>query len=192
MTVIAGCGNERNPAQGPSAGRAGNSNVLPETCGAGERDALRTRTDTARGRLWVLGLDDVCVYDAAGKKLIRRIALPNWSVLRFVCMPDLALDRSGSAFVSSNVQARLWRIDADNFEVKEHEITLLGRERWDTGFGALAFAADGTLYALTSSVGSMWKIDIAKANASMIEPNNPPSNACAFTAQFMKDIERNR
>ena len=140
----------------------------------------------------MLGLDNVRVYDTVKKKLIRRIELPNGSVARFICDPDMVLDSSGSAFISSNVQAKLWRIDADSFEVKEHEISLHGREQWDIGFGALAFAADGALYALTSSAGSLWKIDIAKASASTIDPDNPPSRACALTAQFLKDFERSR
>jgi hypothetical protein len=182
--VMAGCSQERNPAQGPAAFRAGNVDVL--------HDGLRIRRDAARNRIWLLGLDDVRVYDAESKRLIRKIALPSWSVARFICDPDMVLDSSGSAIVSSNVQARLWRIDADSFEVKQHGISLQGREQWDVGFGALAFAADGTLLALTSSGGSLWKIDVAKASASMIEPNNPPSRACAFTTQFLKDFERSQ
>jgi len=174
MTVMAGCSNE------------GNRDRMDE------RDALRIKTDAARNRLWVLGVDDVRVYGAAKNQLIGKVVLPNWSVARFICMPDMALDGSGSAFISSNVQARLWRVDADSFEVKEHEIILHGREQWDVGFGALAFAADGALYALTSSAGSLWKIDIAKASASMIEPDNPPSRMCAFTTQFLKDFERSQ
>lgn len=174
-SVIAGCGREGNPEYRMD-----------------EQGSLRFRTDAARNRLWALGVDDVRVYDAAKKQLIRKIVLPNWSVARFICDPDMALDSSGSAYISSNVQAKLWRVDADSFEVKEHEISLRGREQWDTGFGALAFAADGALYALTSSAGSLWKIDVAKASASMIEPDNPPSKACAFTTQFLKDFERSR
>lgn len=180
--VMAGCSQERNPAQGPAAFRAGNVDVL--------HDGLSIRRDAARNRIWLLGLDDVRVYDAESKRLIRKIALPSWSVARFICDPDMVLDSSGSAIISSNVQARLWRVDADSFEVKEHGISLQGREQWDVGFGALAFAPDGTLLALTSSGGSIWKIDVARASASMIEPNNPPSRACAFTTQFLKDFER--
>ena len=192
MTVMTGCSNEGNPTQGATAGHADSNKALLEKYGKGERDALRVRTDTARSRLWVLGLDNVRVYDTVKKKLIRRIELPSGSVARFICDPDMVLDSSGSAFISSNVQAKLWRIDAESFEVKEHEISLHGREQWDTGFGALAFAQDGALYALTSSAGSLWKIDVAKASASMIDPDNPPSRACALTAQFLKDFERSR
>jgi hypothetical protein len=169
------------------SGFGGRGGAVPALAGD---DSLRIRTDTVRGRTWVLGLDDVRVFDTARKKLMRQIELPNWSVARTICAPDMVLDDSGSAIISSNVQARVWRVDADSFEVKEHEISLLGRERWDIGFGALTFAADGTLYALTSAAGSLWKIDIAKASAGMIEPANPPSTACAFSTQFLKDFER--
>ena len=193
MTAIAGCSKERDPAQFSTAGgHAGGDRPLPETYWKSEREIFRAKVDTARSTLWVLGLDDVRVYDTVKKELVRQVELPNWSVARFACMPDLALDRSGSAFISSNVQAKLWRIDVDSFEVNEHEISLLGRERWDVGFGALTFAADGTLLALTSTAGTLWKIDVATASAGMIEPNNPPSNGCAFTAQFLQDFERSR
>jgi len=182
--AVTGCSSESGPAQGAAADRAAYVDVL--------RDSLRVREDKARNRIWLLGLDDVRVYDAGSKRLVRRIALPGWSVARFICDPDMVLDGSASATISSNVQARLWQVDADSYEVKVHEISLLGRERWDTGFGALAFAADGALYALTSSVGSLWKIDVAQGSAVMIDPDNPPSKACAFSTQFLKDFERSR
>jgi len=86
-SVIAGCGREGGPEYAMD-----------------ERDSLRIRTDASRSRHWVLGLDHVRVYDTASKKLIRQITLPNWSVARFICEPDIALDKSGSAFVSSNVE----------------------------------------------------------------------------------------
>jgi hypothetical protein len=172
-SVIAGCGKEGNPEYRMD-----------------ERESLRFRTDASRNRLWVLGVDDVRVYDAAKNQLIGKVVLPGWSVARFVCMPDMGLDRSGSAFISSNAQSRLWRIDADSFEVKVHEISLHGREQWDTGFGALAFATDGALYALTSSAGSLWKIDVAKASASMIASDNRLLHVCELTASILSDFKR--
>ena len=193
MTATAGCSQERRSTQASTASRAASVKSLPaETYAEVERDAIRIRADTARARLWVLGLDNVRVYDAVTKKLIREVALPSWTVRRLVCDPSLALDRSGSAFISGNVTPTVWRIDADSFQVKKQEIQLQGREQWDTGFGALAFAADGTLYALTSVVGSLWKVDVAKASANMIQVNDPPEIECAFTAQFLKDFERSQ
>jgi len=165
----------------------GGGGAVPEMMG---RDSLRTRTDALHGRTWVLGLDNVRVYDTAKKTLIRQIGLPSWSVVAFICMPDIALDRRGSAFISSNVQSKLWRVDADSFEVKQFEISLLERERWDIGFGALAFAADGTLFAMTSSANSLWKIDIAMGRASLVELYPPPVKACALTGKGAGRIER--
>jgi hypothetical protein len=164
--LAAGCGSEGPRAQGQDAA----STVA--------RDALRVRTDAARGRLWVLGVDDVRVYDAGGKRLIRRLVLPGWSVARFVCNPDLALDRSGAAIISSNVQSRLWQVDGETFAVTEREIALTGRERWDTGFGALVFAGDGSLLALTANAHSLWKLDLAGARGSLVETYNPSLKAC--------------
>jgi len=192
VTVMAGCSNEGNPARSSPAARADSNDLRLQAYGIVEQDAIRIRKDTARNKLWVLGLDDVRVFDTTKKQFIRKIVLPNWSVARFICAPEMVLDSSGSALISSNVQSRLWRIDADSFEVKQHEIRLQGREQWDTGFGALAFAADGVLYALTSSAGSLWKIDVAKASATLIELKGPPLLGCAFTAQFLNDFERSR
>ena len=183
MTVMAGCGNEGKPTQSSMADRTGSDIALLEKHGTGERDAFRIRTDTTRNRVWVLGPDDVRVYDAA-KRPIRRIILSNWSVAHFICAPDMVLDGSGSAIISSNLPAWLWWIDADSFEVTQHEISLQGKEQWDIGFGALAFAADGTLVALTASANSLWKIDLARASASLIELYHPPLKTCALTAQL--------
>lgn len=181
--VMTGCSPETGTAGKATVGAAYADNL---------RDALRIRHDAARSRTWLLGLDSVLVYDTASKRLIREIALPGWSAAGFICKPDLALDRSGSAFVSSNAQARLWRIDTDSFKLTVREIRLLEREQWEVGFGALAFAADGTLVALTSLGGSLWKIDAGKGDARMVEQSPRFLNVCDLTVQLLDDIERSR
>lgn len=182
--VMAGCSPEQRAA--PDAGTVG-------VVSAGvQRDALRIRNDAARSRTWLLGLEAVRVYDTASGKLIREIVLPGWSVARLVCNPDLVLDGSGSAFVSSNGQARLWRIDGNSFELSMREVRMIERERWDIGFGALAFSADGTLVALTSLGGSLWKIDVGTGDARMVEQNPRLLNVCDFTAQLLNDVERSK
>ena len=187
ITVITGCRNEKEPAQGSTASSTGSDYPMDRD---DERIDLRVRTDSARSRVWVLGLADVRVYDSATKKLLRQIALPSWIVARATCDPDLALDRSGSAFISSNAQPRIWRIDADSFEVKEHEIILQGKEQWDLGFGALAFAQDGTLLALSSPVGLLWSIDVDKASARMVEQNASFRDVCELTIQLVSAFEK--
>ena len=145
-----------------------------------KRHALRVKVDTARNRLWVLSLEHVYVYDINAKQLIRRVALPAWSVAGIKCSPDMILDRSGSAFISSNAEPRLWKIDAEDFSIKEHAIRLHGREDWDTGFGALTFAADGTLFALTAHGGSLWRIDMGKSSANQVALSERVLNTCAL------------
>ena len=148
----------------------------------GPQRALRVKVDTARNRLWVLALEDVYVYDITGKQLIRRVVLPNRSVAGFVCSPDMALDRSGSAFISSNVESTLWKINTDDFDIKEREITLHAGASRDLGFGALTFAADGALYALTASEGSLWRIDVATLSANEVALSERMSGTCTLIA----------
>jgi hypothetical protein len=174
--VMTGCSQEGAPARGART-------VHPDG-GAVPRDGLRVRRDEARNRIWLLGLDDVRVYDSEHGQLIRKIALPNWSVARFTCDPDMILDSAGSAIISSNVQSRLWRIDAASFEVNEHEIRLQGREQWDAGFSALAITADGSLLALMSFGGSLWNIDLGSGTARIFDPSTAFFNACGSTMAY--------
>jgi hypothetical protein len=176
-TVMTGCSQEQLAAQVQAEFRGGD--VL--------HDGFRIRRDAARNRIWLLGLDSVRVYDGQSKRLIRKIALPNWSVARSGCDPDMVLDASGSAIVSSNVQSRLWRIDAGSFEASEHPITLEGRERWDVGFGALAVNADGTLLALTSVSESLWSIDLGKGSARVFVPTGALLNVCRLRTRLSRE-----
>lgn len=170
-----GCSQEMVPAQaqGPAAVRGGDGDIL--------QGGIRIRRDAVRNRIWLLGLDDVRIYDGQSNRLIRTIALPSWSVARFACDPDMVLDRAGSAIVSSNTEARLWRIDAGSFEVSEHPIRLEGRERWDIGFAAIAISVDGALLALTSVSESLWKIDLNKGSARMVAPAAARLSICGLS-----------
>jgi hypothetical protein len=194
VTAMAGCSNDGNSSQSSSSGRADSAGLHLESYGIDKSDALRIRKDALHDRLWVLSLENVRVYDIARnrKTLLRQIALPKWSVVPFdfACMPDMALDRFGSAFISSNAQPRIWRIDAESFELKEHEIILQGKEQWDLGFGALAFAADGTLLALSSPVGLLWSVDVDKASARIVEQNASFRDVCELTMQLVSDFEK--
>ena len=89
-------------------------------------------------------------------------------------------------------KSKLWRIDADSFAVTEHEIGLQGKERWDIGFAALAFAAGGNLYAMTSTGNSAWKIDLARGSASAVEFYSPPVKPCALTTELVNRFEKKR
>lgn len=172
-SLTAGCIQDPPAAQGEAEFRGGE--IL--------HDGFRIRRDAVRNRIWLLGLDSVRIYDGQSKRLIRTISLPGWSVARLACDPDMVLDASGSAIVSTNVQSRLWRIDGATFKLSEHSITLEGRERWDVGFVALAIARDGTLLALTSVSESFWSIDLGSGIARMIAPAGTPMNVCTVAVQ---------
>ena len=195
VTATAGCGDTSKSSPNLAADYAGSAELRNEPQGTSEQDVIRVREDLVRNRFWVLTLKEVRVYNTAttGKRLIHKIALPIWSVVGFrnVCMPDMALDRAGSAFISSNGQARLLRIDADRFALEDYAISFHERDGLDIGFGALRFAADGTLFARTTPGGLLWKIDITKASAIMIEVNKKlPLDECAITTQLLNDFER--
>lgn len=152
----------------------------------GEQRALRIKLDATRNRLWVLGLKHVYVYDITGKQLVRRVALANWSVAGFVCSPDMALDRSGAAFIASNVESTLWKIDAEDFGIEVQEVTPRGGANRDIGFGALTFAADGALYALTAHEGSLWRIDVARLRANEVALSERLLNTCTLTVPVQR------
>jgi hypothetical protein len=159
---------------------------------AGGPNVLRVKADATRNRIWVLSVDELRVYDAARKALMSRVRLPGWFVLESDCSPDFALDHSGSAFITDNVQAKVWRVDAASFAVSEHDIRLQWSRHWDIGFSSVAFTPNGSLYALSSTANSLWKIDATGGTAELVEFYHPPINTCALTKDFLNGVERNR
>jgi hypothetical protein len=194
MTLVTGCNKGLEQHQSSTTGRpVKESSQLLNTYREDQRNALRTRTDTVRGRVWLLSTDGhVHVYDHLSKRLLRQITLPAWFVVKTPCMPDLILDRSGSAFISSNLRPWIWRINADTFEVRVHEVSLRGREDLDFGFATLAFTGKGALYGLSPSANSVWNIDVIGASANMVEFYSPPLEECALTAQSLDRLETSR
>jgi hypothetical protein len=136
-----------------------------------DRDVLRMRTDAAHNRLWVLTIENVHVYDTATRMLLRRVRLPEWSVADFdyALPPDIALDHRGTAFISNNVEPRLLEVDPSTFQTKEHQLRLTSRKQWETGFGSLQFARDGTLLAVSTTGGAVFRIDLRNGNAQEIQ-----------------------
>jgi hypothetical protein len=166
--ALAGCISQENAGERPAAGNGHGSDFRSASYEASERTAFRVRKDEARNRIWVLTPEGVRVYDAATRKRVRAVELPRWSNARIACHPDLALDSQGSAVVSSNAQPTLWRIDGGDFRVTMRDIRLQEREQWDVGFGALAYAADGTLLGSTHEGGTLWRVDLESGSAYIV------------------------
>jgi hypothetical protein len=147
---------------------------------SGNLQALRMRADSERQRVWVLTSDQVHVYDMNTLELVRRVPLPDWPVAEFICPPDIVLDRTGAAFVSNNVQPRLFEIAPVTFRTKEHELRLVSTRKLDVGFGALAFADDGTLLALSAVGEALFRIDVSRLTATEIALPHRAPGGCAL------------
>ena len=161
---------------GPEAKPDGGRRAL-EQRSEGRLEALRVQVEVARNRLWVLHRDGVYVYEITTRRRIGRIGM-------FVgepasCAPDLALDPSGAAIVSSNVRAVLWRLDPERFEARRHELARDTDRHKVVGFTGLAFA-DGLLFGVDARQGSLWKIDLAAAKAEKLELSSPVRGACGL------------
>jgi len=161
---------------GPDAKPDGNRRAL-EHRSEGRLEALRVQVDAARNRLWVLHGDGVYVYEITTRRRIGRVGM-------FVgepadCAPDLALDPSGAAVVSSTVRAVLWRLDPERFEARRHELARGTDRHKVVGFTGLAFA-DGLLFGVDARHGSLWKIDLAAGKAEKLELSSPVRGACGL------------
>jgi hypothetical protein len=169
--LITGCGKPPAPiaADKVQAIETNPAAAIPVAKRIDSDPIYRVRVDHQRGRYWVLGDDHVQVYNAAGKRLISKVMIPGWNVAGSVGLPDLVLDRSGAALVSSNAVPMLWHIDPERFSVTRKEILLQTRENWDVGFSGLAFTPEGTLLGVTAFEGTLWKIDTHSEVATQIE-----------------------
>lgn len=138
------------------------------------------RADTQGNRRWVLNQDSLSVYDHVSRRRLRRLELPDWMLAGplHACAPDMVLDSSGAAIVSSNVVPVVWRIDPQRFEITRIALTLNADSDKDIGFTALSFAADGTLIAAGTTVGSMWRIDLGSATATKLASYPPATGIC--------------
>ncbi len=161
---------------GPEAKPDGGRRAL-EQRSEGRLEALRVQVDVARNRLWVLHGDGVYVYEITTRRQIGRIGMLVGEPAH--CAPDLALDPSGAAIVSSNVRAVLWRLDPERFEARRHELVRDTDRHKIVGFTGLAFA-DGLLFGVDARQGSLWKIDLAAGKAEKLELSSPVRGACGL------------
>jgi hypothetical protein len=177
---IAGC--DRHPMPASADPPRVSAFTPPLRWHDGELPALRFQLDAARNQLWVLDGAAVDVFDVSERFHKRRIALPDWIRVDepFSCAPELALEPSGVALVSSNVIPVLWRIDPETFAVRRHELALDVDADKDIGFTGLAFAEQGILLAVSGIQGSLWRVDLWSNKAQKIELSRPVHGACGL------------
>ncbi|MBI3370998.1 MAG: hypothetical protein HY017_04460 [Betaproteobacteria bacterium] len=143
--------------------------------------APRFQVDDRRNRVWVLNHDAVYVYDIPERILVKRIELPDWTVAGqgYSCAPGLALAPSGAAFVTSNVLPTIWEIDPQSLVVRQHRLALDADNDKDVGFTSLAYTRDGRqLLGVSSSLGSLWRIDLAAGKAYKVREGSTSPVPC--------------
>jgi sugar lactone lactonase YvrE len=146
---------------------------------AGSPEVLAAMTHRARGERWDLRASSVVVRGPSG--VARAIELPGATVSgsRDSCPPDLLLDRSGAAYVSSNAMPVIWRIDPASHAVERLEIRLEEDADRDIGFSRLAWGTSGrTMYAASSPPGALWRIDLDHLSASKVRGTDRGRDGC--------------
>jgi hypothetical protein len=155
--------------------------------------SVRSRTDPARNRMWVISADGVFVYDASTRKLMQEVSLPAWQAVQgqYACPPDLALAPDGSVIVTSNIVPTLWKIHPDTLAVSVLEPVLDADMDKDVGFSGLAYsAAHEAFFAVSDVHGSLWRIDASFKTAQKVALSQPVREACGITIK-MRAHERN-
>jgi hypothetical protein len=149
------------------------------------------RVDLAHNRRWVLREHALTVYDNLNGRRLRHIILPDWVVAgpRHGCAPDMVLDASGAALVSSNVLPVLWRVDPRRFQITRIALELESDTDKDVGFAGLSFSADGVLIAAGATFPSLWRIDLQAARATKL-PSLPTPDVCD-SPRLLRTAERN-
>ena len=122
------------------------------------------------------------VIDLPTGRRVATVELRNWFYTADAtnCLPDLQLDATGTAFVSDSVQSKLWRIDANDFALREHSLTPTTQQWVDAGFSALVLQDDGSIVAAAGAPGTLWHIDRQLSNAEPIALDTPLHGACAM------------
>jgi hypothetical protein len=181
--AVAGCdGGSEGDAKGRGEPPGARSYAPAQRWHDGELPALRFRLDAARNRLWILDRAGVDVFDVTERHRERRVALPGWLWVDqpYGCAPDLVLEPTGAALVSSNVVPALWRIDADTFAVTRHDLALDADADKDVGFTGLAFVDRDVLLAVSGIHGSLWRVDPRLSTAAKIALTRPVHGACGL------------
>jgi hypothetical protein len=127
---------------------------------AAHAQPLRIASDASHR--WELAWDSVSLHDAATSALIRKFPLEGASQTnsRDFCPPDLVLTRTGTAYVTSNIQPVLWRVNPATATIERLDLELDSHHLREFGFTGLSASADGqTLYAFASSDGALWHLD---------------------------------
>ena len=181
--AVPGCDSDAASGGTP---RASVVESVPQDWYRGDRPILRSQLDAARGNLWALTAEGIELYEAATRRRVAQIALPDWLWVgeKYTCPPDLTIGPGGEAVISSNIVPTLWRIDPATLKASRHELVLDEDKGKDVGFTGLVYSApQKAFFAVSAMHGSMWRIDPALQRAQSIPLSEPLPKACGIAMQ---------
>jgi hypothetical protein len=148
-------------------------------------NVLRLALDERRGLLWAVGNDYVSVFrlplGGHPPRLLARVGVPFSRVHPKICLPDIALDRDGRAYVTSTHGATITMVEPSGGRpmVQSLRFPPYGPQPWS--LSALSFTPDGRfLLAADAATGTLWRIDLREFRAQRIEGGGELRGACGF------------
>lgn len=171
MAVTGGCDSSAAlPPRPPQA------SVAPH----GKAPEVRSQTDVARNRVWLLTRKGVFLQDRAASAQIVKLEIPGWIWVGapYGSLPDLALGPKGEAVITSDVVPTLWRIDPETLAVSTHALELDADGGRDVGFAGLVYSSEyGAYFAVSHTHGSLWRIDPMLRRAQKVSLSEPVRDA---------------
>ena len=149
---------------------------------------LRLALDEPRRTLWVLGADHAYLYrlplGSQPPRLVAAAAVPFSRVHPRSCLPDLALDGEGRAYVSSTHSPTLAVVDPGTLQVRVQPLVFPVAPRMPWSLSALAFTPDRRfLIAADAATGTLWRIDPRDWAPQPIAGAGELPGACGFAWQ---------
>ena len=155
--------------------------LLNAAAAAQNLPAVRSLSDTAGERIYLLRPDGVDVVDARTRRAVTRVVLPGWTWAGepYSCLPDIAFAPEGDVLVTSNVLPVVWRIQRHSLAVREHRLAVEQDAGRDVGFTRLRWSANEGAYVATTDLGELWEIDRQLTRARKLSGIQPSAQRLA-------------
>lgn len=162
--------------------------LLKIAAAARDRRVLRVRVDRAHGRLWVLTPRTAHVFDLKSRKTVARIAWPGAVPSPLNCLPDLALDAQGNAYISDANRPVLYRAGYSRHELRTLHIRASEPPSPTAvaglGFSALALHPNGSdLLAGSAASGTLWTVSAQTGAAREIRLSKNLKGICGLAVR---------
>ena len=147
--------------------------------------------DEKRGQLWILDTRAIYVYvltdkgnENYGATFIRAVPIPPAAISIRRCMPALALDGIGNAYVSSNAALTITVVNAEYLGATSIRLKPESNALNLSALAGLTVLQDGaTLIGVDALNGQLIRIDLRTAEASLIRTYADLTGGCGFVSE---------